>query len=230
MALINCDECGNQVSDKASVCPKCGAPIIQRIICPECKSRVSAKSIVCSECGAPLPLAVECPECKAYISKHDKVCPHCGCPCSTQVQGYTTPQYQPPVSERWAVQPTTEELNYMAREEINRFNWGAFFMWPLWGFANGMFYLFFVNFAFQILYFLLIYGNEVGQIFFGIIGFVINLVFGINGSKWAWHNKKWRDLEHFRDVQRSWKYWAVGLLIVLVIFFLIAFIIILTTA
>ena len=27
MALIGCSECGNQVSDKAQSCPKCGAPI-----------------------------------------------------------------------------------------------------------------------------------------------------------------------------------------------------------
>jgi hypothetical protein len=27
MALINCNECGNQVSDKAAACPKCGAPV-----------------------------------------------------------------------------------------------------------------------------------------------------------------------------------------------------------
>ncbi len=26
MALIKCLECGNDVSDKASACPKCGAP------------------------------------------------------------------------------------------------------------------------------------------------------------------------------------------------------------
>lgn len=27
MALIKCNECGNEVSDKAMSCPKCGAPI-----------------------------------------------------------------------------------------------------------------------------------------------------------------------------------------------------------
>ena len=27
MALISCSECGNQVSDKAAACPKCGNPI-----------------------------------------------------------------------------------------------------------------------------------------------------------------------------------------------------------
>ena len=28
MALIQCSECGQQVSDKATICPKCGAPIM----------------------------------------------------------------------------------------------------------------------------------------------------------------------------------------------------------
>lgn len=27
MALINCNECGNQISSKAEACPKCGAPV-----------------------------------------------------------------------------------------------------------------------------------------------------------------------------------------------------------
>lgn len=29
MALIKCGECGNEVSDKATACPKCGAPVAQ---------------------------------------------------------------------------------------------------------------------------------------------------------------------------------------------------------
>jgi len=28
MALIQCSECGQQVSDKATLCPKCGAPLM----------------------------------------------------------------------------------------------------------------------------------------------------------------------------------------------------------
>ena len=27
MALVNCPECGNEISDKAQSCPKCGYPI-----------------------------------------------------------------------------------------------------------------------------------------------------------------------------------------------------------
>ena len=32
MALINCPECGNKISDKALSCPQCGFPIIQQKI------------------------------------------------------------------------------------------------------------------------------------------------------------------------------------------------------
>ncbi len=32
MALIECSECGNQVSDKATACPKCGAPIAEKVV------------------------------------------------------------------------------------------------------------------------------------------------------------------------------------------------------
>ena len=30
MALINCPECGKQISDKAAACPNCGAPVSDR--------------------------------------------------------------------------------------------------------------------------------------------------------------------------------------------------------
>lgn len=34
MALIQCSECGNQVSDRAEACPKCGNPIAKTIVAP----------------------------------------------------------------------------------------------------------------------------------------------------------------------------------------------------
>jgi len=46
MALINCSECGKEVSDKATSCPNCGNPINQQqpvaeeyLCCPKCGSR-----------------------------------------------------------------------------------------------------------------------------------------------------------------------------------------------
>jgi TM2 domain-containing membrane protein YozV len=34
MALIECNECGRQVSDKAASCPGCGAPISAAVVAP----------------------------------------------------------------------------------------------------------------------------------------------------------------------------------------------------
>ena len=47
MALINCSECGKEVSDKAATCPNCGNPINQQpaakseeyLCCPRCNSK-----------------------------------------------------------------------------------------------------------------------------------------------------------------------------------------------
>lgn len=42
MALINCPECDNEISDKAEFCPKCGykllkkEPMFQGVYCPKC--------------------------------------------------------------------------------------------------------------------------------------------------------------------------------------------------
>ena len=50
MALIKCVECGGTVSDKASVCPHCGAPILK---CKECGEVLPQGAETCSNCGSP---------------------------------------------------------------------------------------------------------------------------------------------------------------------------------
>lgn len=45
--LINCSECGREISDKASVCPHCGNPMV-----PKIKSKPSLSHIPCPNCGA----------------------------------------------------------------------------------------------------------------------------------------------------------------------------------
>lgn len=42
MALIKCYECGNEISDKASSCPNCGAPVVvHKWRCSECGNMIS---------------------------------------------------------------------------------------------------------------------------------------------------------------------------------------------
>jgi len=61
MALINCAECGTQISDKAAACIKCGAPVPEQIaamaaaaatgICPNCKTVNPIDADKCLDCG-----------------------------------------------------------------------------------------------------------------------------------------------------------------------------------
>jgi|WetSurMetagenome_2_1015567.scaffolds.fasta_scaffold76217_2 hypothetical protein len=84
-----------------------------------------------------------------------------------------------------------EDSEKAIKKEINKFNWGAFFLYPFWGFANGMWWLILIG------------------LFFGSIPIIPNLIFGFNGSKWSWDNKEWDDLNHFVKAQDSWKKWGI---------------------
>ena len=57
MALIDCPECGGNVSDKAVACPHCGAPPTVLIDCFECGDKVGMDAMACPHCGAPTAVA-----------------------------------------------------------------------------------------------------------------------------------------------------------------------------
>lgn len=54
MALINCKECGQQISDSASFCPHCGAPVSKDVFCPGCGTKVPEGDNFCPNCGRQL--------------------------------------------------------------------------------------------------------------------------------------------------------------------------------
>lgn len=53
MALIKCEECGKEMSDKAENCPKCGAEN-RFIFCPDCNAKISKKASSCPKCGCQM--------------------------------------------------------------------------------------------------------------------------------------------------------------------------------
>ena len=59
MAMINCPECGQEISDKAKKYIHCGKVFVEEEIIKE--------EIKCDECGA-------------VLTETDEVCPNCGCP------------------------------------------------------------------------------------------------------------------------------------------------------
>ena len=84
--------------------------------------------------------------------------------------------------------------------ELKGWNWGAFGMSWIWGIGNQT-YLAFLTFI-------------------PWFGFIWIFVLGLRGNEWAWRNKHWDSIEHFKRVQRRWtRVWLclIGFAIVLII-------------
>ncbi len=54
MALIKCSECKNKISDKATICPKCGCPVEKKLFCKECGKEINLNDEYCKNCGFPI--------------------------------------------------------------------------------------------------------------------------------------------------------------------------------
>ena len=76
----------------------------------------------------------------------------------------------------------------------NKFNWGAFLFFELWGFLNKKY--------------LAIAG--VLLMFIPLIGILINLgmriYYGIKGNEWAWQNNYYPSINVFHETQQRWNY------------------------
>jgi len=79
--------------------------------------------------------------------------------------------------------------------EVKGWNWGAFLLNWIWGIGNSTFVAL--------------------LIFIPIVNIFMLLVLGAKGNEWAWRNKRWRDVAHFKQTQRKWA--ISGLVIVFVI-------------
>jgi TPR repeat protein len=73
--------------------------------------------------------------------------------------------------------------------ELDRWNWGALLLNWMWGLGNNTFIALLM--------------------FVPVVNIVMPFVLGAKGSQWAWRNKRWRSVEHFRRVQRLWAIWGV---------------------
>ena len=80
-------------------------------------------------------------------------------------------------------------------EKINKFNWGACIIPPIWGLFN--------NSPIACLILLIGFIRYVGW----LLAMIFSIYCGIKGNEWAWTNKEWVDLKQFHQVQRNW---AIG--------------------
>lgn len=85
--------------------------------------------------------------------------------------------------------------------EVTRWNWGAFLLTWIWGIGNSTFIAFLC--------------------FVPFVNLVMPFVLGARGGEWAWRNKRWESLEHFRATQRTWSIAGLVVLIASVMFFVV---------
>ncbi len=71
-------------------------------------------------------------------------------------------------------------------EEVKGWSWAGFGLTWIWGVFNG------------VLISLLI------LIPFPFFSLAWAIVLGVKGNEWAWRNKKWDSVEHFKNAQRPW--------------------------
>jgi len=89
-------------------------------------------------------------------------------------------------------------------QELTGWNWGAFFLTWIWGIGNSTFIAFLT--------------------FIPFVNIVMIFVLGAKGNEWAWQNKRWNSIEHFKKVQKLWAIWGAVLFALGILFFLIAII------
>lgn len=116
-------------------------------------------------------------------------------------------------------------------KEIDKWNWGAFYFGWIWGIFNKV-YLALIQLVANIFAFALsVSGLGVIAPFFTLASFGIGIWLGVKGSRLAWDNGAYRNLEHFRNVRHGWNVAAAivfGITIFVIIISLILFIDVIT--
>lgn len=79
----------------------------------------------------------------------------------------------------------------------NKFNWGAFLSTWIWGLAHKAY----LPIAYLGISFSLIRRIPILGIF---LFFIVTILFGVKGNKWAWQNKYYNSIDAFHESQKKW--------------------------
>lgn len=110
-------------------------------------------------------------------------------------------------------------------EEINRFNWGAFFLNWIWGVAHGfksslLFAPFFIYYYIYLLCIIYVKGmspKSLSGTFFRFLTLpllIIMLYYGFRGNSSLWKEKKYETIEDLNKNERKWAIFGIIYLIV----------------
>ena len=87
-------------------------------------------------------------------------------------------------------------------EELKGYNWGALLLSWIWGIGNKTYI--------TLLSFLVAFIPFIGCL--AALG--MNIWFGFKGNEWAWQNKHFESIEHFKSNQKKWT--IAGIIVMIV--------------
>lgn len=131
-----------------------------------------------------------CRNCGIEVSAKMVYCSNCG---ATLVTPKASPVKTSEVRDDTS--PISSGDEQAVPPEIMGWNWGAFLLWWIWGIGNNTYVAFLTLIPF-------------------LGWFIMPFVLGVKGNEWAWKNKRWESVGHFRAVQKQW---AMGGLILVII-------------
>ncbi|EKD22758.1 MAG: hypothetical protein ACD_83C00281G0003 [uncultured bacterium] len=78
-------------------------------------------------------------------------------------------------------------------EIMGGWNWGAFLLGWIWGIGHSVW---------------------IALLSFIVPWPIMEIILGVKGNEWAWQNRRFESVEHFKEVQRKWAIWGVLLFII----------------
>jgi len=149
---------------------------------------------------------MDCTHCGNKNDADAQFCNHCGKPLIDGQQAEQSGVKQNFISPKSNVQNNSGQGKLAALPpQLYGWNWGAFFLTWIWGIGNN------TTIAFLT--------------WIPIANLVMIFMLGVKGSEWAWQNKRWKSIEHFKKVQKLWAVWGFILFVLGMLFLCIAIIV-----
>jgi hypothetical protein len=215
---MTCDRCGTNNPDEAIFCGNCGQALAAA---PPVVTGVAALPVSASHVP-PSPDAA-CLVCGHVLAAYETACPRCGTPRGTRIDP------DAPVSA--AANPVAPAIvsgngsgtrGSVPEELLGGWNWGAFWLPVLWGLSHNspqtlwIFALWGLSTLVSIPLSLILPNAALGDYTSMLVtwpgGIALGIWFGRRGNEWAWRNRRFESVEHFRQVQRVWASWSIGLM------------------
>ena len=208
---IFCTHCGVTNAASNYGCDRCGEKLIKqpdvdktslsKIICEKCQNYDYVNSFYCWSCGCEITTKNPIVNNETLIDDSSQ---------NLDEINLKETQINKPISQRNEANRSGDKKSDVPKE-IKGWNWAAFLIPPLWGLFSG------VPLAILMLALYLPIFSE-GMRVIALIGGSLFLC--ISGNELAWKGKKWKSVQHFKNVQKKWLSWAVALNIIYIIIIL----------